>query len=682
MASYTLSPVGGAGAQFFNNSGVPLTGGKLYTYQAGTTTPLTTWTTPSGLTANANPIILDSAGRPSSAGSIVEIWLSVAYSYKFVLKDSNDVTIATYDNVPGLPQPAVVNDASSISYEQAGSTVTAGSFVIGNSYQIASVGTTNFTAIGASANSTGVVFTATGVGSGTGTAYNSQTVQAKLQQVVSVKDFGAIGDGIANDTAAIQNAINYCTSDVNNPKTLFFPAGDYKITSGFNTITCKNFVIEGAGRGVEYFSPVAVNNQGVSRIVYDGVDNASLWLFDLSSARGVQIRQISILCNKKCNAIRATLSSNLLLEKLGLYEGYTGIYFIASCFSSVIDNVISYDHATNHIVFDATAHSTKITNCSFASDSGGATLPASVITLGDVGSMSTILISGCNFDVWRVPVFILAKDVNGLQIDGCYFEPRDATLTRFIQLGDQSASTKQCLGVNISGNKLYGVAVTSGIRIEVAYGVSITGNIFNSMVNAINCCDTGVSVNKQAVGVFVAGNRFAGAITSYVVVFDNTVVTNLVLLGNAVAGGVTEYNPSSTYVGKSLYFADGTFTPTIAFGGASTGVTYTTQTGRYKKIDDRIFFNIRIVLSSKGSATGNATIEGLPYTSTSALVQAVMPEFISGFTGLTGAPTSEISTSSTNISLGQTSSTGRALLTDTSFNNTATLNISGMYQLN
>ena len=92
-----LSPVGGAAAQFFTNNGVILSGGKLYTYAAGTTTPAATFTSSSGNTNHTNPIILDSAGRVPGG----EIWLSAA-SYKFVLKDSNDVLIATYDNISGI----------------------------------------------------------------------------------------------------------------------------------------------------------------------------------------------------------------------------------------------------------------------------------------------------------------------------------------------------------------------------------------------------------------------------------------------------------------------------------------------------------------------------------------------------------------------------------------------------
>jgi hypothetical protein len=94
--SVNLSPVGN-GFQFFSNDGLPLAGGKIQTYQAGSTTPLTTYTDSSGLIANTNPIILGTSGRPPS-----DIWLSEGFFYKFVLSDANDVVIQTYDNLYGI----------------------------------------------------------------------------------------------------------------------------------------------------------------------------------------------------------------------------------------------------------------------------------------------------------------------------------------------------------------------------------------------------------------------------------------------------------------------------------------------------------------------------------------------------------------------------------------------------
>jgi len=91
-----LSPIGN-GFQFFDNNGAPLNAGKIYTYQAGSSTPLATYTSSSGLTANANPIILGTSGRPPN-----DIWLTEGFFYKFILKDSSDVTIQTYDNLYGI----------------------------------------------------------------------------------------------------------------------------------------------------------------------------------------------------------------------------------------------------------------------------------------------------------------------------------------------------------------------------------------------------------------------------------------------------------------------------------------------------------------------------------------------------------------------------------------------------
>lgn len=97
MAAY-LSPVFGAGAQLFSNQGIVLSGGKIYTYQAGTTTPLGTWTDSTQTVSNANPIILDSTGRLTT-----EIWLQESSTYKFILTDADDNPLGiAWDNIAGL----------------------------------------------------------------------------------------------------------------------------------------------------------------------------------------------------------------------------------------------------------------------------------------------------------------------------------------------------------------------------------------------------------------------------------------------------------------------------------------------------------------------------------------------------------------------------------------------------
>jgi hypothetical protein len=98
-----LSYLAGAGWQFFDNSGNPLANGKLFSYQAGTTTPLTTYTSSAGNIAQPNPIILDASGRVPE-----EVWLTIGQTYKFVLKDSADNEIWTKDNMTGIADFPVI----------------------------------------------------------------------------------------------------------------------------------------------------------------------------------------------------------------------------------------------------------------------------------------------------------------------------------------------------------------------------------------------------------------------------------------------------------------------------------------------------------------------------------------------------------------------------------------------
>ena len=100
MASVLLSPVGN-GQQFFNNNGTPNAGGLIYTYQAGSSTLLTTYTTVNGTIANTNPIVLDAYGRTPS-----EIWMQTGYSYKLVIQTSAAVTLQTLDNIYPILQTA------------------------------------------------------------------------------------------------------------------------------------------------------------------------------------------------------------------------------------------------------------------------------------------------------------------------------------------------------------------------------------------------------------------------------------------------------------------------------------------------------------------------------------------------------------------------------------------------
>ena len=299
-----LSPVGGVAAQFFNNNGVILTGGKIFTYTAGTSTPQVTYTSASGATAHSNPIILDASGRVPSG----EIWLTDGLSYKFVIKDANDVLIGTYDNIVGI-------NSNFINYtgEQEIQTATASQTVFtlttmqyqpgtnslsvfvdgvnqygpGAQYAYVETSATVITFVNGLHVGASVKFTTATINSAAATSADQVSytpagsgavitnVQAKLRETVSVKDFGAVGDGVVNDYQAIQNAI------------------DYLVSIGGGNLTCEN--------GATYAmnpAPAIKNNVRVDM-------QDSTWNMTLGSGNipGVRIGTNSGIQNGTLNAI-------------------------------------------------------------------------------------------------------------------------------------------------------------------------------------------------------------------------------------------------------------------------------------------------------------------------------------------------------------------------------------------
>ena len=191
MPAVNLSFIGGAGWQFLDNNGVILSGGKIYTYAAGTTTPLETYTARDGVTPNTNPIILDSAGRTPQ-----QIWSTEGLLYKYVVATSLDVVLRTWDNIGG----SVVG--SDLAQDLANTTDNAKGDALVGFKQSDQAG-----------------FLAGAV---------ARTVSTKLSETVSVKDFGAVGDGVTDDTAAFLAAMTAAPN-------VYVPEGTYCVDAGNST---------------------------------------------------------------------------------------------------------------------------------------------------------------------------------------------------------------------------------------------------------------------------------------------------------------------------------------------------------------------------------------------------------------------------------------------------------------
>ena len=139
---------------------------------------------------------------------------------------------------------------------------------------------------------------------------------------------------------------------------------------------------------------------------------------------------------------------------------------------------------------------------------------------------------------------------------------------------------------------------------------------------------------------------------------------DLYLSGGVYLGGTGAANKLSD-------FETGVFTPTLTFGGASVGLTYYSQLGRYTKVGRQVTVQIAFYINSKGSSTGAAVLSGLPFhvttqgggfSSYSGIAQAA------GFSSLTGATFASADENTATVVLRQSSTTGFANLTEASFN--------------
>lgn len=505
-----LSPVGGVAGQFFDNNGNPLTGGKLYTYTAGTTTPAVTYTNATGVTPQPNPIVLDAAGRVPGSG---EIWLTDGVIYKFVFQTSTNVLIATYDNITGINSNFV-----NFTTEQEIQTATAGQTVFNLSTMQYQPGTNSLSVYVDGVNqygpgaqysyeetdSTTVTFndglhvgasvkftTATQVtGNATDASvvsYNppftgavGTNVEDKLAQYVNIKDFGAVGDGATDDTAAIQAALDYVHSlAATNRPTVYVPAGRYLITNTIQMYADTSICGEPRDIGYSY-----------------GFTHSS-----------------ELLAGTAMVAMVDVTGSNIYVGNLGFYANTNADYALKStgAFGRMSGNTFEQLAITlcqKSGIYLQNCGVTKIRNC----------------------QISNCLECGIDGQGW-----------GDADIDGCFINtinmdststvnaPSSATVYGVgIRLRRDSGTGGQAGNINIRGGKIEFTRV--GILLNAAQGVNITGVNFDTCRKAC---------------IFMESDSGAVPLPVSKTTYNNQVVTSIQVTGNRFLGGL-QGNQSTT----------------------------------------------------------------------------------------------------------------------------------------
>jgi hypothetical protein len=587
-----LSPVGGAAAQFFDNNGVPLSGGKLFTYAAGTTTPLVTYTSSGGGTAHTNPIILDSAGRVPGG----EIWLTANLSYKFVLKDSSDVLIGTYDNINSL-----IN-ASQVIYTPAG---------------------------------TGAVDT---------------TVQTKLRESVSILDFGAVGDGVTNNATAFQNALN-------TGKSILIPNGTYLFNSTV-TFTADNQCIFGlgndsvlkSGSGSVYISSLGFDNLTIRDLKIDGtlsdggiriIDNSQNFdvvnVYFYKGGQRVWLWECSYVTVQNCTfdntgygvIAQTGYASSYVLVDGNIAQNMSGDFVEAnqaaaspqtSEFWTISNNIYSgaegYPTAATEkrFVGITSVRSVVISGNSVKNSAGDAPIHLED-TLGET-VISNNIFDNCVMSGGNEGYIYLLNSAENVIIEGNIFLRTDASLGLAYAVGTSSdlyTNDIQFIGNRVLGNgsggNFGGVSYSSQGSGSLG-NLNCTGNIFKSLTdgilfgsgenalvssNTFSQCNAGIRYNQGASNVggikwLVANNVFNGTVgTQDIFTTTNSNGTgnpqNWTVTGNVFAKEMYIANSIDTVVTNNTFQSGGTLnlagtaTRSVSFGNVfqdpATNVTAT-----------------------------------------------------------------------------------------------------------
>jgi hypothetical protein len=500
-----LSPVGGVAAQFFDNDGNVLSGGKIFTYSAGTNTPAATYTTSAGSIAHSNPIILDSAGRVPSG----EIWLTDGINYKFVLNNSSNVLIGTYDNISGINSNflAFVNQQQiitatanqtvfnlSINYQPGTNSLSV--FVDGvNQYgpgaQYAYTETDSDTVTFVSGLHVGaqVKFT-TSQQQGAGAVDASQVsydppftdsvatnVEAKLAQTVSVMDFGAVGDGATDDTDAIQNAIDTGNS-------LYFPEGTYKITGltvsnksnvryfGYNNVKLTNVGVTG--------TTSLFNMSGtLTNVLWDGIefvgDNTTgAYNNGIACSSGQTLTGLVI---RNCIFRNLRLGVSLNADLSGAINGCT----IDTCF---FYDIVGADPGEGYAIHLPNAIRTTVSNCKFDNTGrhdiyipkGGYCNITNCISVNHRSTTYTDSIR---------PAFLIAGDSSYVNIDSCIFKAYYDCAVNFLGstggAGDNAFNSLTNCCFDDAKNSVPTVVVGEQLEPTTIFtrNINIVGNRFN-----------------------------------------------------------------------------------------------------------------------------------------------------------------------------------------------------------
>lgn len=421
-----------------------------------------------------------------------------------------------------------------------------------------------------------------------GTGAVARSVASKLQESVSVKDFGAVGDGVTDDTAAIQAALN--ASSV-----VYLPKGTYAISAAINIPSQRRMYGDGIG-----FTTIKATTSA-ARITNAVIRHDNIRLENFAfDGNNVAIVGITLGVAGSIGVL-ATSSADSFKEIKVAQCTNTGIVLNCNQYSTFENCIISsntggyglYINECGPIVLTDVLFTSNETALFIGGDQAG-TNP------GGFSSSSIITLINCSFyGPYSAPAegYVVLRNAYNINFQGCYFEHEITHSQPLIRIERDGAS-------NITGNiyfnecSWYGIAYNTDL-ISITYGrrvyfTNCTAIPQNSGYYIIKSTDSTAQIilencTANTTGYSTFNTVFWGDSASYV---------------NAVSGTVTSINFPNAY-------QTGTWNATLTDG--TNNATMASYTCNYVKIGKQVTVSGNVSTSSLGSVTGNISIAGLPF---------------------------------------------------------------------
>lgn len=556
-----------------------------------------------------------------------------------------------------------------------------------------------------------------------GTSVVARNLESKLKDILSVKDFGAVGDGATDDTTAIQAAIDSCKA--NSVKTLFFPSGNYRLSSqltvsaplalvgnpvGTNFYSvhagnCLVFQPDNVGASNTYLPGGGVYNITVTRIAA-AKGGSAIWLrqcngfllvnvggnnhdfgFRISGGQLNRLVSCRSLCSSPYTGETVNSSAGLFLEQADIGGGnYQPCYTVTVsdwyCSSnrlqrhailinsvdgfSLVNAYMAY-YTDSHIRFARQRFSDQITAVQFtnsyfdAVDDSDGTVEGTPYAVRSVNNLGGT-----------------EQGARAVKFNNCFFGNNDGDNNQLIYV-------QKYIDQMIVNGCTFGKCSGSAILLsDNSAGASYGSYVFsNNTFNNTNRINTGAgAINAQNTRrLIITGNEF-NDVSDYcvvlvgtnagVIITDNTKQSSAQLLANL--GTATELTINN--LGDN---AEGAFTPVLTIGGTNVSSSgHTAQEGYYVKTGSAVNIHCKVSISSKETLTGELRIDGLPFDAKYSQTLDVRP--VNTNLASSGIYADTIGTTN-NVRLlkGSTTSSSTAPMLDSDIFNTASFFVSGFY---